>query len=352
MRVTNNMMVANTVWNINKNMERLNKASQVSSTQSKIQLPSDDPIIATRAIKYRSYVANVEQYQKNVESAVSWQEVTNSALDGLTDVVQRLQELVTQASSDVLNDSNLADIKSEVLQLQQTAIDYLNTSYAGRYVFAGYDTDEPPYSLETVTIGSTEVSMVNFKGNTLTATVDASVDDADITDYYTNNAAYTDTGSDQKIFYNVGFGTSLAVNVEGQDVTGSGAGNLFDTISKILIGLDGGDSYKTAATDPATGAVTIATTGFAMDDFLTDLSGNLNTILTAQTDLGARMKYAEMAQSRLASNLETYTALMSNNEDADIALASTDLTTAQSVYNASLSVGSIVMSKSLVDFLR
>ena len=194
--------------------------------------------------------------------------------------------------------------------------------------------------------------MVMFKGKLLAATSDGTIDDADITDYYANNATYTDTGVDQKIFYNAGFATSLAVNVEGQDVTGSGVGNLFDTISKILIGLDGGESYKTAETDLLTGTVTVTTTSFAMDDFLTDLSANLNTILTAQTDLGARMKYAEMAQSRLASNLETYTTLMSNNEDADIAIASTDLTTAQAVYNASLSVGSIVMSKSLVDFLK
>ena len=352
MRVTNNMMVANTVWNINKNMERLNKASQVAATQAKIQLPSDDPLVATRAIKYRSYVAAVEQYQKNVDSAVSWQEVTHSALDGLTDVVQRLQELVTQASSSgTLTDSDLADIKSEVSQLQQTAVDYLNTSYAGRYVFAGYDTNAAPYAVESTAVGN----QVTYKGQYLTMVADsASYAASDIQTFYqeqvNNNKLYTDNGDDQSIQYNVGFGSSLAVNVEGQDVTGSGAGNLFDTIAKILIGLDGGANYTTVTA--AGSAVSPTTTAFAMTDLLDDLADNLNTILTAQTDLGARMNYASMAQDRLASNAETYTKLMSNNEDADIALATTDLTTAQSVYNASLSVGSIVMSKSLVDFLR
>ncbi len=360
MRVTNNMMTANAVWNINKNMERLNKAQEEYTTQSKIQLPSDDPIVATRAVKYRSYVANIEQYQKNVESAISWQKVTEGALDDLGDVVIQLKELVTQASSTgTMTDSDLEDIKSEITELRQTALDIMNTSYAGRYVFGGYATDKEPYSLdETSTEAASVGGRVLFKGEYLSVggAINASIDDATITSFCTtayNNSKIYDSAADgeQDIQYNVGFGSSLPVNVEGQDVTGEGLNSLFDTFAKILIGLDGGTSYKTATVDSAGNVTVNPATSYELTDMLDELSKNHETILTAQTALGARMNYANMAQSRLESDYTTYTKLMSENEDADLALSYSDVSTAEYVYEASLSTSAKVMGKSLVDFL-
>lgn len=355
MRITNTMITDNSVWNINKNMERLNDAQQKYTTQSKIQLPSDDPIVASRAVKYRSYVANVEQYQKNVDSAVSWEKVTDGALDDLGDAIVRLKGLVTKASSSgTLTDSELQDIKSEVSELQQEVVDYMNTSYAGRYVFAGYDTDKPPYEIESTAVGN----RIKFKGQYLSVggAMAGTTSDSDITSFcntaYTNSKIYNSTTAAQDIQYNVGFGSSVPVNVEGQNVTGSGLNNLFDTFSKILIGLDGGTSYKTATVDQTTGAVTVKSTEFKLTDTLDELSANNNTILTARADLGARMNYTNMAKNRVDSDKTTYTELMSNNEDTDLLESYTNATTAQTVYNASLAVSSKVMGKSLVDYLR
>lgn len=359
MRITNNMMTANAVWNINKNMERLSKAQEEYNTQSKIQLPSDDPIVATRAVKYRSYVANIEQYQKNADSAISWQKVTEGALDDLGDVVIRLKELVTQASSTgTLSDSDLKDdIKSEVLELRQEALDYMNTSYAGRYVFGGYSTNEEPYSFDESSPNDAVGGRVLFKGEYLSigGAMSATLDDTTIEDFYNaNNAKIYDSAADgqQDIQYNVGFGSGLPVNVEGQDVTGEGLNNLFDTFAKILIGLDGGTSYKTAAVDSTTGDVKVESTSFELTDMLDELSANQNTILATQTALGARMKYANMAKTRLDNDYTTYTELMSNNEDADVAVSYTNVNSANYVYEASLSISSKIMGKSLVDYLK
>lgn len=355
MRITNNMITDNSVWNINKNMERLDDAQQKYTTQSKIQLPSDDPIVASRAVKYRSYVANIEQYQKNVESAVSWEKITDGAMDGLGSVIVRLKELVTKASSSgTLSDSELQDIKAEVSELQQQTVDYMNTSYAGRYVFAGYDTDKPPYEIESTAVGD----RVKFKGQYLSVggAMAGTTADSDITSFcstaYTNSKIYNSTAAAQDIQYNVGFGTSVPVNVEGQNVTGAGLNNLFDTFSKILIGLDGGTSYKTATVDPTSGAVSVTSTSFQITDALDELAANNNTILTARADLGARMNYTNMAKTRIDSDKTTYTELMGNNENTDLLESYTNVNTAQTVYNASLSVSSKVMGKSLVDYLR
>ncbi len=307
MRITNIMMTDASVRSINKNMERLSKAQAQVSTQSKIQQPSDDPVVASRAIRYRSYVARVEQYKENVNNVTSWQKVTDTALSDLSDtVVQQLKELVVKASSTgTLNSENLSAIKEEVTQLQQSAIDALNTTYGGRYVFGGYATDVAPYSLDSD-------NNVLFKGQLV--------------------SEFTDNGEEQAIKSNIGYGSAVTINVEGQDVTGTGDSNLFATFAKVLAGLDSGDSD-------------------ALTSCLDDIEANLDTILAAQADLGARMNYVSMVGDRLANDYTTYKELMSNNEDADMAEASAESATAQTVYEASLSVGVKVMSKSLLDYL-
>ncbi|QDR79749.1 flagellar hook-associated protein FlgL [Sporomusa termitida] len=307
MRITNIMMTDASVRSINKNMERLSKAQAQVSTQSKIQQPSDDPVVASRAIRYRSYVARVEQFQENVNNVTSWQKVTDSALSDLSDtIVQQLKELVVKAASTgTLNSSDLSAIKEEVTQLQQSAVDALNTTYGGRYVFGGYATDVAPYSLDSD-------NNVLFKGQLV--------------------SDFTDNGEEQAIKANIGYGSAVSINVEGQAVTGTGDSNLFATFAKVLAGLDSGD-------------------GEALTSCLDDIEANLDTILAAQADLGARMNYVSMVGDRLANDYTTYKEIMSSNEDVDIAAASAESATAQVVYEASLSVGVKVMSKSLLDYL-
>ncbi len=353
MRITNNMMVSKTVWTLNKNMERLSKAQTLASSPCKIELPSDDPVVATRAIKYRNYVAKIEQYQQNAADAASWQSVTEGALSDLGDVVKRLKELTVQASSDTLSDTDKASIKTEVEQLQEQVVDIMNTTYADRYIFAGYDTDEAPYAIVATEAGN----KVTYKGQyiSLGGPMSATLDASDISDFCSANTAdaYQDSG-DQAIKYNIGFGTKITVNVEGHDVIGTTAGsNLFDTIAKLLLGLDGATTYQTAtlddSTDPAT--VTVTSNDLAIDSVLTDLQNDYDRLLNVRADLGARMSYVEMAQTRLSNNNTTYTKLQSENEDVDVAEASINLATAQYVYQASLMVGSKVLSKSLVDYM-
>lgn len=463
MRITNNMMVANTVRNLNSNLERLSKAQQQISSENKISLPSDDPVVATKAITYRSYVAQTEQYQNNVESAQSWQDTTDDALSDLSDVVKSLRELVVQASSDTNTTSDLADIKTQVESLQESAVDILNTSYAGRYIFGGYETSEEPYSVVSTSVGD----KVTYKGDYLSigAAMDASLSDSDITNFCTSNTAYDSSSADESIKYNIDFGTSVTVNTEGQDVTGSGLDSLFDTFSKVLLGLDGDTSYKTygeisgittgtyaaadlsginddttltvtvngtdytidndtlqtlsassTITDTAdllgnavdddgnklssvvaitndgsgitmtslsaentssikitvegtsaanvesvfgltsdvttgTSAKGVTTTTFELTDLLDDIDSNLNTISTAQTTLGSRMDYVDTVSERLATQKTNYKSLMSDNENVDVAEAYTEYTSAESVYDAALSVGASVIQKTLVDYL-
>ena len=378
MRITNNMMFDSSIRNLNNNLQRLSDAQTKYSTQSKIQVPSDDPVIATRAIKYRDYVADVEQYQKNTSDATSWMQVTDDALQGVADYMTRLKELVVNGANDTNSTAGKAAIADEIKEIKKGLIDTMNTSYAGRYVFAGYNTDKAPYSTTSVTIGSTTVDKVTYKNQFLSVSgpVSSTISDTDIATFYnTNKGTYnplvttpngTYRAATQDISYHVSNGSEVKVNIEGQNVIGwsgdssptesryTAGTNLFDTIDKVLLGLSGESSYKvvdstgTVQTYPTTAQSSSQLISSCLDELETDL----DRIAKSQSELGARMNYVESTDSRLSSNEITFTKLQSNNEDIDVAKASVEVSSAQSVYEAALSVTAKVTKASLVDYLR
>jgi flagellar hook-associated protein 3 FlgL len=345
MRITNNMLVSNTIWNMNKTTEQLAKAQERMSSQSKIKIPSDDPVVATRAVKYRNYVTAVEQYQKNADDALSWQNVTETAVSDLSSVMKQVRDLTAQASNGSLNNEDREQIKLTIAQLKKQAVQILNTSYAGRYIFGGYSVDKPPYEIVSTNVGD----KILFKGKylNLSGPVSASLTNATIETYYASHSGdiYSSTGK-ESIEYNIGYGNTVAVNLEGQNVAGVDGSNLFDTLDKLLLGLDGATTCKTV---DATGHA--QTEEIDLSALLDNIDQDLERLQAARSDLGARMSYTEITKDRLSNDYITYTELMSNNEDVDLAEASIEVASADYAYEASLSVGAKVVRKSLIDFL-
>ena len=84
MRITNNMMLNTTSSNINGNKLNVNNLNNQMSSQKKIQRPSENPVIAIRALRLRSSLSEINQYyEKNIPDAESWLEVTETALKNM-----------------------------------------------------------------------------------------------------------------------------------------------------------------------------------------------------------------------------------------------------------------------------
>lgn len=142
MRITNKMMTNTSLSNINKNKNRMSTLDQQYSTGKKIQRPSDDPIIAVRALKLRTTVTELNQYyKKNIPDALSWMEVTESALSGIDTILENIHTQLTQGSNDSLNKDNRAIIAKNLAEMKLQIYQEGNTNYAGRYVFTGYKTN-------------------------------------------------------------------------------------------------------------------------------------------------------------------------------------------------------------------
>lgn len=129
--------------NINRNKETMSTYEEQLATGKKIQRPSDDPIVAVRALKFRTNVSEIEQYKSNAEDAISWASVTEQGITNVTDIMKRIRELSVQATSDIMNIENRKNVVTEIDQLMEQFMNEMNTTYAGRYVYGGYKTDVP-----------------------------------------------------------------------------------------------------------------------------------------------------------------------------------------------------------------
>ena len=144
MRITNKMMTNNVLHNINNNKNLLSTLENQYSTGKKIQKPSDDPIIAVRALKLRTNLSEITQYvEKNIPDALSWMDTTESSLDVVNDILRQMNTYCNQGANDPLTAEDRASIVENLEQLKQHVYQEGNSNYAGRYVFSGYKTDTP-----------------------------------------------------------------------------------------------------------------------------------------------------------------------------------------------------------------
>ena len=103
MRITNKIMQRNNLSNINTNKVYQDKLSTQMSTQKKINRPSDDPVVAIRALRLRSNVTEITQYySKNIPDAESWLSVTEDALKNLTQIMTNMISQCTKGSNGAL----------------------------------------------------------------------------------------------------------------------------------------------------------------------------------------------------------------------------------------------------------
>jgi flagellar hook-associated protein 3 FlgL len=142
MRITNNMLISNTLFNLNENLGRLEKLNQQMATQKKFSVPSDDPIGASKSLKFHTDLSKIEQYQRNVKDATSWMTETESALIEIGEVLHRANALAVQMANGTYSEDDLKKTKEEVAQLKEHLVQISNTTYAGRYIFSGYKTDK------------------------------------------------------------------------------------------------------------------------------------------------------------------------------------------------------------------
>ncbi|MBY6269462.1 flagellar hook-associated protein FlgL [Parageobacillus thermoglucosidasius] len=295
MRVTQFMLANNMLRNLSNSYERLGKYQEQLVTGKKISRPSDDPVVAMKGIAYREDLARVKQYQRNIGEVHNWIDSADDALDKVGLALQRVQELVVQASTDTATPEDRKKIADEIEQIQKHIVDVANTKVGGKYIFNGADTKNPLF------IG------------------------------YPGEMGFAVNGNQSDVEIEVFDGIKLDVNIDGK--------TLFTGIIGML------DNLKTVLNDPNS-------TGNTISSRLSQVEAQQDALLAARSELGAKQNRVEMMENRLSTQEVIATKLMSNNEDIEYEKTITDLITQESVHRVALSVGARIIQPTLVDFLR
>ncbi len=145
MRITTKMMQNTSLRNLNTNKALEAKLTNQLSTGKKIDRPSDDPVIAIRALRLNASLDKIEQYYgKNASDAESWLDLTSSAISTVNGI---LETDIKQNISRAKNTYQTYEQRQMIIESLKNAIDEIysvgNADSAGRSIFTGYRTDLP-----------------------------------------------------------------------------------------------------------------------------------------------------------------------------------------------------------------
>ena len=300
MRLSNSMVARNALADLSDVSNRLRDTQRKMSSGLEITKPSDDPFGTSQALVHRRDLGQITELTSNVQDALSWQSVTETALSKMSDVVLRARELLVSGGNDTNGPTEREAIAKEIDQLLETVKTEANASYAGRYIFSGTATTTKPYAV---------------------------------------GGADTYNGDAGNIVRTIGPDVSLPINARASDFLGSGGGDgkLIDTLRGIASHLRSG---------------TPADANALRNGDIVALDANLNTFNAVRATIGAQTNRLETAKMRLGELEENSTNQLSGIEHADMAKTLIDYSLQQSVYQSALKSGAQVLQGSLLDFLR
>jgi flagellar hook-associated protein 3 FlgL len=294
-RITNEMMSRTLLADLGSITARLARTHEKLSSGKELTRPSDDPFGASRALGFRSELAQTRQYQRNIGEATAWQDTSDTALRQITDFALRARDLLVQGATDSAGPTARAAIAREITQIVDAIKSEANTQYAGRYVFSGSATLTAPYALGAVDA---------YAGNT------------------------------EIVQAEIGPGVQVDLNTIGQAAIGDGAAGLIATLRSVAADLTAGNTAALQGAD------------------LQNLDAAIDTVTNARAVVGARTNRLEAAAGRLAELEELSSGLLSETEDADMAETLVHFSMQQAVYQSALKSGAQIIQPSLMDFLR
>jgi len=279
---------------------RAQQAQSELTTGMKLNQISDDPSGVPNLLQVEANISQNDQITSNL-SRVNTE--TTSAETALSDAVTQLQQaqsLAAEGATDFASSDTRQQLAAQLGDVLQNMVGLSNTSVEGRYIFAGDDDQQQPY-----TIDMTQTDPVS---------------------------AYLGSASTRQI--QAPDGTMFSVSESAQDIFDSSTANnnVFNAINNARLALlNNDDSSLTDA------QAQLSTAGSYLNDQLA-FYGTVQDQLTSATN----------DANSLSTSLQTE---RSNIQDADETQSITNLTMAQTQEEAALSSEAALPQKTLFDYL-
>jgi flagellar hook-associated protein 3 FlgL len=289
MRVTNKMMADNVIAQLFRQREQMVKTQENIITGKRVNRPSDDPAEISSILSHRTTISSLEQYNENISKAKLHINTADDVLGMVSDLLRDAKEIAYDTAPDMRDEmaEQVAAIREQVLQMANYQID-------GKYIFSGESSQTAPYDSTTWT----------YNG---------------------------DTGTKDTI---IGENMQISITADGSSIFGPDGANVFDILNDLEAALTALPVVATDITDQ------ISNLDSAVD--------NITEIRSRNAGVYQRLEATENHYNYFKVNVQD---MLSNAEDADIAEAIINFQVQQTTYESTLASSSMIIQKSLIDFL-
>lgn len=274
-----------------RQMSQLRAVQERAITGLAINHASDAPSQLAEVHRLRAATADQQMYGENASRATGILDAMDTALDSSTSILRRAREIAVEMANETNSGDERAEVAGEVSALRDSLVNMANSSYDGRYLFAGT-------AYASLAFDDTGT----YLGNTLTPTID------------------------------VGPSQDVDAGADGSAIFQGGGTDAFQVLADLQTALETND----------TAAILTAMDG------IDAASAN---VIDSRVRLGASAASADDAAS-VSSALEAMLSTrLGELTEADPATTYTDLTTLQDSYQATLKVAAQVGTTDLFDLL-
>lgn len=118
------------------------------SSGRRFVLPSESPTAATQTLALQKLDERRNSFQNNISTVQGALGATDQALASLSDTLNTARGLLQAGVGDQTSSAERSGLAQEAASLIQSALLAMNTSYNGRYIFAGSQTDQVPFAVQ------------------------------------------------------------------------------------------------------------------------------------------------------------------------------------------------------------
>lgn len=320
MRMSTSMIYQQNLSGVTNNQSLWMQSGQQLSSGKRVLYPSDDPLAASQAVMISQSMSENSQYalaRTFARQNISMEEtVLRSAADGIKD----MKTLIVNAGDGTLSDNDRDSLATQLQGLKDQLLSQANsTDGNGRFIFAGFANDKPPF----VDQGGTVV----YQGSN--SAIEQKVD---------ANRTMTVGHTGSSVFM------SLTSNVKPEPDGSPSETNVFKSIDMALKAL----KTPLQGADEATRAEVTA----ALDKASRGLDNSYNNVLSTSAVLGTQLQELDVLDSIGVENNTANQNQLSALVDADVVEAISSYYMQQAALQASYKTFSDMQGMSLFQMNR
>jgi len=168
-RVSTDMANTDMQYYLRRQEDNLNNIQTQIGTGSRLNQLRNDPLAASHAVRYESYLARLERFENNTLYAKDHYNQIDVYLQRAVDVMQRIRELAVTGANGVYGKDDTKAMGIEVNELLKELVSIANTvGPDGKQLFAGDKAFTEPFRIVEGTVeggGETLVVNVEYRGS-------------------------------------------------------------------------------------------------------------------------------------------------------------------------------------------